>query len=538
MWELIRANKRRSVVLAFLMLLLLLALGFAIGAPFGMPEIHPEATGGDIAIAFLQSPGGLVGMAVAFGIWLLQATIAYFMGGRLLLAVSGAREIQKEDHPQLFNIVEEMTIASRLPKMPKVYIIEDMALNAFATGRDPDHAAVAVTAGLLRRLNRDQLQGVVAHEIAHIVHRDVLFMTMIGIMLGTIVMVSEVVLRSLRYSMLGAGRYRGGRGGGKNNGAAVVVVMVFALVLAILAPILAQLIYFAVSRKREYLADAGAAVYTRYPEGLAQALEAISGDSQILARANRATAPMYIINPLMKAQGTMRSLFSTHPPTLERINVLRSITGGVSYAKYQAAWRKGHKGGLIPQTALQQDEECPVRQAEAREENKRKQARETGDMLRNLHHFIFLACACGMRVKVPPEYKKPSVGCPRCKRSLQVAQAELAKADAAGRILGGAAGGVAGMAAAGAAGVAGLGQMGQQGGAAPPPIPKAKARTRPRPGMDGADQPPLTVHRKGTGWESFKCSCGAVKNIAPSYTEATTACTRCGRTMIIENATG
>jgi len=536
MWQLIRANKRRSVVLAFFMLLLLLAMGFAIGAPFGMPENREYASGTDVAIGMLQSPGGLIGMGIAFGLWVLQAIFAYFMGGRLLLAVSGAKEIKKEDHPQLFNVVEEMTIASRLPIMPKVYVIEDMALNAFATGRDPDHAAVAVTAGLLQRLNRDQLQGVIAHEIAHIVHRDVLFMTMIGVMLGTIVMISEVVLRSVRVSMLSAGRYRGG-GNNRNNGAGMVVFLLLALVLAIIAPLLAQLIYFAVSRKREYLADAGAAVYTRYPEGLAQALEVISGDSQILGRANRATAPMYIINPLMKAQGAMRSFFSTHPPTQERIQVLRGIVGGVSYAKYQEAWRKAHKGGLIPRQALQEGEECPIRRAETSRQDHRKQVRETGDMLRNLHHFIFLACACGMRVKVPPEYKKDSVDCPRCHRHLEVAQAELAKADAAGRILGGSGGGgIAGMASAGAAGVAGLGALQNRQGATPPPIPKAQARSRPIPGATGTEQEPLVIHRKGDAWESFKCSCGAVKNIAPSFDQPSTNCSRCGRVMLLQNA--
>lgn len=545
MWQLIRANKRRSVFLACLMLLLLLALGFAIGAPLGLAEsdrlaLEQQAySGPDWLLALARSPGGYIGMAVAFGLWVLQAIIAYFAGGRLLLAISGAKEIQKEDHPQLFNVVEEMTIASRLPKMPKVYIIEDMALNAFATGRDPEHAAVAVTAGLLQRLNRDQLQGVVAHEVAHIVHRDVLFMTMLGIMLGTIVMISELVLRTARYSMLGTQRYRGGRN--KNNGAAILVVMVIAIVLAIIAPLLGQLIYFAVSRKREYLADAGAAVYTRYPEGLAQALEAISGDSQVLRRATRATAPMYIINPLMKARGSIRGLFSTHPPTEDRIQVLRNIVGGVSYANYQQAWQKGHKGGLIPLDALQGSEAAPIRAAEATTQDRRKQAQETGDMLRNLHHFIFLACACGVRVKVPPEYKKDHIDCPRCHRSLTVAQAELAKAEAAGRILGGAGGGVAGM-----GGAAGLGMLGGAAKAAEAAIPVAQARRRPVPGQpespprapqeEAPGPAPMIIKRKGGVWESFKCRCGAVKNLAPSFDAPQTKCSRCGQTMRIEKA--
>ncbi|MDQ1257250.1 MAG: Protease HtpX, partial [Candidatus Hydrogenedentes bacterium] len=247
MWEQIQSNKQKSVALVVLIAGLLFVLGYVIG----------EAA----------APGaGILGLGVALIVWIVMSLVAYFQGDSILLAVSGAREISRDDHPQLFNVVEEMKIAGALPAMPKIYIIDDMAMNAFAAGRSPEKAAVAVTAGLLARLNRDELQGVIAHEMSHILNRDVLLMSMVGVMLGVIVMVSEIFLRGLWHSGL-ARRYQSSRNQ-SGGGQAQAIMMVVAIVLAILAPILAQLIYFAISRRREYLADANAAVLTRYPEGL------------------------------------------------------------------------------------------------------------------------------------------------------------------------------------------------------------------------------------------------------------------------------
>lgn len=495
MWELIRANKRRSTVLITLMGILLIALGYSIGAamffPGGLPVETPQA------VLWLNPAGGFMGAMIATIIWLVQVIVAYAFGDRILMAVSGAREIQKEDHPQLFNVVEEMTIASSLGKMPRVYIIDDPGLNAFAAGRSPENACVAVTAGLLGKLNRDELQGVIAHEIAHIVHRDVLYMTMVGIMLGTIVMISEIVLRSMFYSSMGSRGRNSSKG--KGNGAAIMLVV--ALVLAILAPILAQLIYFAISRRREYLADAGSAVYTRYPEGLASALERIAGDPQPLAKANRATAPMYIINPLQKASGRTLGLMSTHPPTEERVQILRSIGGGVSYAKYQAAWaQKDGSSAKMPASALKDRADAPVRAAHPNFDGggntARERTRQVGDALRNLNQFIFLSCACGMRVKLPPEFKQDHVNCPRCHAVLQVPTAALAAAAMAGQ------------------------QLEQSAAAAsPPPLPK------------GTGTPALHAQRARNGWTTVRCSCGATKNLAPSFSGTRTTCSNCGREM-------
>ena len=484
MWELIRANKRRSVILVLAMLLLMLALGFLIGAAlgaqtgggesyYGAPDAYGEPGPG----LRLDLAGGLLGMAVATLIWGVQASVAYFQGDRILLRISGARSIEKSDHPQLFNVVEEMTIAARLPKMPAVYIIDSRALNAFATGRKPEDASVAVTAGLLGSLNRDQLQGVVAHEISHIVNRDVLFMTMVGIMVGTVAMMSELFLRVLWHGGHGA---RFGSGNKKGGGGAIVLLLL-AVVLAIIAPLLAQVIYFAISRRREYLADAGAAVYTRYPEGLASALEVLAGDTNELLTATKATAPMFIINPIHRDGAVALNITRTHPPIAERVRILRSLGGGVSYARYQTAWAQAGSAGKakMPASVLGEDA-LPVRAPSGEVARKKSPLRETGDLMRMLNDFAFLTCACGLKLKVPPQYKQPTLQCPRCQRALTLPNAT----------------GVAPAAAA-------------------PPA-----------------QEPLVVEHGG-GWVPVQCSCGAVKSLSPSFSGSESHCDKCGRKIIV-----
>lgn len=466
MWEQIASNQRRTTVLVVAMAVVLVTLGYVVGE-----SVAPG--------------GGAGGLLVAFGVWFVLTLVAYFQGDNILLAVSGARKIEKQDHPQLFNVVEEMTIASGRGKPPDVYVTDDMAMNAFAAGRNPDKAVVAVTAGLLGALNRDELQGVVAHEMAHIKNRDVLLMTMVGVTLGAIVMISEMFLRSLRYSARQTRRYSSrGKGGGHGQAAIAVIAIVF----AILAPVLAQLIYFAVSRRREYLADASAAVFTRYPEGLASALEKISSSDKPLARATRATAPMFIVNPFKKA--SLTGLFSTHPPTEERVRILRSMGGMANFGAYQVAWRAvgGRKAGNLPESALTED--APVRAREALTEAKspRQRLREAGDLLRKTNAFLFLPCVCGLRLKIPPNFAHDSVECPRCHRSLAVPVAEMAAMAQVAE-------GVAGQMPAG----------GEE----------------------------LTVHRTGGGWISFKCTCGATNSISPSFAGDRTTCKRCGRAIRI-----
>ena len=405
MWELIRANKRNSIILLALMALCLMLLGYVIG------------------MAFFGQQGGLMGLIIAIGVWLILTLISYSSGDQILLMASKAKPITHDVHPQLFNIVEEMKIAAALPAMPKVYIINDPAPNAFATGRSPKSASVAVTAGLLGRLNRDELQGVIAHEISHILHRDILFITLAGIMLGSIILISQIFLRGMFYRSMGSRRrYSGGSGGG---GQAQLIMLVVAIVCAILAPIMAYLLYFALSRRREYLADAGAARLTRYPEGLASALAKISNDkSPQIASVNKVTAPMYIVNPFKKKKAMKLSdLSSTHPPISERIKILRKMSGGASAKEYSRAYAETHGGKtIVPASSLRQ-EDVALRGASTeavKEKSVEKQMHQVGDIIRMVNGFIFLTCVCGLKLKVPPNFKSDKVKCPRCKKTLEL----------------------------------------------------------------------------------------------------------------------
>jgi len=399
MWELIEANRRKSLVLFISMGITLLLLGYFFGSAY-----HPDG-------------GGFIGIFFAFLIWGILSLISYFSGSKILLAVSGAKEVTKEVHPQLFNIVEEMKISASLPAMPKIYIINEAAPNAFATGIKPENSAVAVTAGLLARLNRDELQGVVAHEVSHIVNRDVMFMTFAGIMLGSIVLISEVFLRSLWF---GGGRYSSKSS--KSGGQGQMIIMIIAIVFAILAPILAQLLYFAISRKREYLADASAVRYTRYPEGLASALEKISDSSIDLKTANKVTAPMYIVNPLKPKGQKLTNLSSTHPPISERVRILRNISGGANYIDYQNAFNKVKKGevSLIPSSGLADQTSVSLKEAAVAPvllDLDKQTKRDTGDIMMKVNNYSFIDCSCGLKIKIPPDFKKKELFCPRCGRN-------------------------------------------------------------------------------------------------------------------------
>jgi len=342
MWEQIRSNQIRSAILVAGMALILLLLGYFIGLGIGSP---------------------IIGLIIALIIWGIMTLVAFFQGDNIILSMARARKISPADNPRLYNVVEEMKIASGLERIPDVYIIDDPALNAFATGRDPKHTAVAITSGLLQILNRDELEGVIGHEMSHIKNRDVRLMALLTVLLGTIVILAWYawMFAFLGASNTGGGRSRDRRGGG--GGGVQLFVMIFALLLAVLAPIFAQLIYFAVSRKREYLADASSALYTRYPEGLASALEKLARSETQLKSANKATAPMYIINPFKNKGMSVSDLTSTHPPIADRIRILRSMAGA-SMAEYERAYTQAKgKGGIIPPTALAgAGEDVPLRQ--------------------------------------------------------------------------------------------------------------------------------------------------------------------------------
>ncbi len=494
MWELIRANKRKSIILLLGMILILSALGFFIGG------------------AFDPKNGPFIGLIVALGIAVFMGITSYFFGDNVITSMSNAKPASRELHPQLFNVVEEMKIAASLPKMPKIYISQDLIPNAFAAGRDPENSAIVVTAGLLSRLNRDELQGVIAHEIGHILNRDVLFMTICGVVLGSIIFISETFKRVFFYSSVGGSRYSSRRNRGGKGGGAQLVFLLIALLLTILAPIFARILYFAASRKREFLADAESARLTRYPAGLASALEKISVLSTSFYRTNddefksKVIAPMYIVNPLaeMKAGG---SIFSTHPPTHVRVMILRNMANGAGYRNYQEAYEKVMgKKRLIPESGLRRSETVQIRKPSvdaAQEKANRSAIKDAGDLIRAMNNFLFITCICGLKIKLPPDYKKDYILCPRCGRKNQVPIAELA----------------------------GLSLLAEKG------LLDGKLKK----GLDAEEKKePERVYKykrkTPESWETFKCPCGGVVQLSPIFKGKFIKCPKCNAKVEIEQA--
>jgi heat shock protein HtpX len=299
-------NIRESWILISVFLVIITLLGWVFSVGYNNPQI----------------------LYFAVGFSVLSSFISYYFSDSITLALSQAKEVDRQSNPDLYRLVENLTIAAGLP-MPKIYIIEDTAPNAFATGRDPKHAVVCFTTGILQKLEKAELEGVIAHELSHIGNYDIRVMTLVVVLVGTITLLADWMLRA---------RLFGGKNSDNRNGGQLqAVLLVVGLVLAILSPIIATLIKLAVSRKREFLADASGALLTRYPEGLARALEKISSDREPLEAANKATAHLYIVNPFHEdskmgagearqgGQGWFASLFNTHPPIEERVKRLREM---------------------------------------------------------------------------------------------------------------------------------------------------------------------------------------------------------------------
>lgn len=272
-------------------------------------------------LVFIYGKASGYGLSYA-GIGLIISGImgfaSYYYSDKMILGMSKAKQIRKADNPQLFRIVENLCIGAGTP-MPRIYIINDSAINAFATGRDPKHAVVCVTTGILERLNKIELEGVIAHELSHVRNYDIRLMAIVVILVGLVALLADFFMRSLWFN--GERRERSDRGNAQG------IFLMVGIILAVLSPLIATLIQLAVSRKREFLADASGALLTRYPEGLASALEKISKDKEPLEAANNATAHLYIANPFkLKMFGHwFTNLFNTHPPIEERIKILRSM---------------------------------------------------------------------------------------------------------------------------------------------------------------------------------------------------------------------
>jgi heat shock protein HtpX len=300
-YEQIAANKRKTVVLFVLAILLLAGVGYALG---------------------LLANSGIAGLVIALIVAVVLSISSYAYGDRVVLASTRAKEVTKEEAPRLHNIVEGLAIAAGVPK-PRVWIVPEAAPNAFATGRDPEHSHVAVTQGLLETMNRVELEGVIGHEMAHVQDRDILVGTVVATLVGAAVLLSEFFMRAWWW-----GGFRGRRGSDSGGGAASAAIFAIGFVLLILAPIFGQLIRLAVSRNREYLADAQGAMLTRYPPGLISALKKLQAAPTAMRSANNATAHLWLNQPSRiegERMGTMEKLFSTHPPLADRIRRLEEM---------------------------------------------------------------------------------------------------------------------------------------------------------------------------------------------------------------------
>lgn len=309
-YDQITKNKWKSALLVSVFIAFILLLGFFVGYIWG-----PERA--------------LVGLIIATVVATIMAFTSYYHSDKVALAAAGARPVTREEYPYYVNTVEGLAIAAGLP-MPRTYIIETPAMNAFATGRDPEHAAIAVTTGLLERCNRLELEGVIAHEMSHIKNYDIRLMSMVVVLVGLVVILTEVLFRMFLFGGGGRRRNEGG-GGGEGAGIIYLVIMALGLIFLILSPIIAQLLQLAISRRREFLADANGAMLTRYPEGLASALEKLTREAKPFPRASKATAHLFIVQPFRK-EGAERihrrsSIWDTHPPVEERIRRLRAMAG-------------------------------------------------------------------------------------------------------------------------------------------------------------------------------------------------------------------
>jgi len=297
MFEQVRANKNQSYLLMAFFIVVVGVLGAILGLVWG--NVY-------------------VGLFISMFISLFYTVFSYYGGDKMILLMTGSKPVAKEQYPYLYNTVEGLALAAGVPS-PQAYVIDDSALNAFATGRDPKHASITVTSGLLKVMDRQELEGVVAHEMSHIKNYDIRFMMLTTVLVGLVTLLSDFILRSMWYS-------RGSRDRGRGGGQAQAILLLVGLLFAVLAPVIGQLMRLAISRQREYLADANAVVLTRYPPGLAGALEKIKNDPDPLVdNANKATAHLFISSPFRKTKSFLSSFFSTHPPVEERIKRIMEL---------------------------------------------------------------------------------------------------------------------------------------------------------------------------------------------------------------------
>ncbi len=453
MWQQISNNKKNTFFLIFGMLLVLILLGAVIGtAVFAHLEIDFQQK--ELLLFFI-----FCGSIISVIIWLVQLIAALSAGKKTVLSLGGACKLPQGTHLVLENVVEEMTIAAGLAKKPEIYVIDSSMPNAFATGLNPQNSAIAVTTGLLTQLNRDELQGVVAHEIAHIYNRDTMYMIFAAVMITSITIVADLGVR-LFFNTGYTGASSSRRSSGGNSGGSINILVLLCIIFMILAPVFAQILYFLVSQKREYLADACSAQFTRYPQGLASALQKISSfSSSNQVNVDKIISPMYIVNPksadklnLQKEKNSsmFNNIWSTHPPTSKRIEVLLKMTGA-DFKAYNNAFMKvaGNRKPVLdkndlsgvkkidivikdnianhlPASSLVQTDASTKTALKSRKsevnDNLIDRKRNAEDILWKANNYIFKECQCGTKMKFPHEYYGQTIFCPHCGNAVLVSE--------------------------------------------------------------------------------------------------------------------
>lgn len=450
MWQQIQANKRNSYILIFLMLIVLLLMGVAFG---GMTAVYLQIEACD-ALDYNEIYNfAFNGLFIALFVWLILLISAFINGKNTILGLNHAYKLPKHAHKILENVVEEISIAAGMPKPPEIYVIDTPMPNAFATGMSPKNSAIAVTTGLLTQLDRDELQGVVAHEISHIVNRDTMYMIFAGVMLGTIVVLSEMGLRTFR------GGSSSRHSSSKSSGKGEAIIILVCLVLAIILPLCAKILYFAISQRREYLADACAVQFTRYPQGLASALAKISTSVYVYRDADKITSAMYIVHPLdseiqyKNTYSMFGSLFATHPPTEKRIAVLTKMVGA-DFNAYNEAFCKvsGKRKPILKKEELYGCKPLSIKKSTKKNvdyqangiiatasaaaatamiassvtpqkdnnEDLKQRKRAADDIIWQANNYIFKQCSCGTKLKFPQDYLGQKINCPHCGAVIEV----------------------------------------------------------------------------------------------------------------------
>ena len=440
MWTQIQNNKRNCFLIIVAIFSVMIFLGGFFGALysyfFNENTDLPLSVFLDIKDFHAYSETMFIGIAISLFLWLFLLFIALVDGKRIILALNWTYKLPRDSNRILRNVVEEMSIAAGLPKVPEIYVIDAAMPNSFSTGMSPKDSAIVVTTGLLTALDRDELQAVIAHEIAHIANRDTSFMLIAGAMLGTITVITHLGLKMIfGYSM-------SRRNPIGNNFKLKIVIIALTLLLMVFSPIMARILYLFISQKKEYLADACAVQYTRYPRALATALVKISTSVFVLRDADKLTSSMYIVHPLdleveqREAFSMFKNIFRTHPPTEKRIEVLEKMTRA-DFNAYNAAFSKTspRKRTIINKKDLYNVKKVDIKIPERNYEtdvngrhiylasalaDMAERKREAEDIVWKAKNYIFRECECGTKLKIPQSYKGQEISCPHCGKLISV----------------------------------------------------------------------------------------------------------------------